>query len=482
MLTLRVTWLATRYIKEDNGTASTENLMRRSMSRIVCALLLWSSTAATEAATYYVATNGNDSNPGTQASPWRTIQHAANVVNPGDIVNVRGGTYIEAVVLTRSGAVGNPITFQAFPGEAPILNGATIPNNNGFELRGASNVILDGFEITNFRQSSLIGGAIFVHDASSNSSTTIIRNNHTHHFTGIDNPTGIWVSGYAGTVEIANNTSHNNSGSANNVNNTGIVIFQDALSSGAVTNIIVHNNLVYNENIGIKYKHAAPAGVTVTAIIEKNIVHDITGVDSQLAGIGTEQNGTVIRNNIIYNVSQNQGPGVAIGPQGGGGSANNVQVYNNSMYNVYWGVYSPDTSHSSNPNVHDNIFFTVPLSGGIPPAAGYCLTNTSGITGMDYDYFAGGVAVWGCWNGSGLLTLIQLLTSGFATHSLTGNPLFVNPSGAPPDFHLQAGSPARNVGTGGLDMGAYPTGTEVIGPTSIGTSSPPLAPSNLTVR
>ena len=31
---------------------------------------------------FYVSTNGNDSNPGTETAPWRSIQHAADTVLP----------------------------------------------------------------------------------------------------------------------------------------------------------------------------------------------------------------------------------------------------------------------------------------------------------------------------------------------------------------------------------------------------------------
>jgi hypothetical protein len=48
---------------------------------------------ASIAATFYVATTGNDSHPGTAAQPWATLQRAANVVNPGDRVVVRAGNY-----------------------------------------------------------------------------------------------------------------------------------------------------------------------------------------------------------------------------------------------------------------------------------------------------------------------------------------------------------------------------------------------------
>jgi len=58
--------------------------------------------------TYYVSTSGYDSNPGTQSNPFRTIQHACDVVNPGDTVYVRGGTYNEHITLTRSGTLSTP--------------------------------------------------------------------------------------------------------------------------------------------------------------------------------------------------------------------------------------------------------------------------------------------------------------------------------------------------------------------------------------
>src|SRR5476651_1873017 len=44
-------------------------------------------------ATYYVAVDGKDSNPGTLQLPLATIQKAQSLVNPGDTVYLRGGVY-----------------------------------------------------------------------------------------------------------------------------------------------------------------------------------------------------------------------------------------------------------------------------------------------------------------------------------------------------------------------------------------------------
>lgn len=38
---------------------------------------------------YYGAVWGNDTNPGTYAEPWKTVQRAADLAEPGDTIYVR---------------------------------------------------------------------------------------------------------------------------------------------------------------------------------------------------------------------------------------------------------------------------------------------------------------------------------------------------------------------------------------------------------
>ncbi|HEV2946207.1 MAG TPA: hypothetical protein VGX70_02455, partial [Gemmataceae bacterium] len=38
---------------------------------------------------YYVSPTGNDSNAGTLASPWQTLQFGASNLHPGDILDVQ---------------------------------------------------------------------------------------------------------------------------------------------------------------------------------------------------------------------------------------------------------------------------------------------------------------------------------------------------------------------------------------------------------
>ncbi|HVM47137.1 MAG TPA: LamG-like jellyroll fold domain-containing protein [Candidatus Acidoferrum sp.] len=81
------------------------------------------------AATYYVATNGLDSNNGSLSTPWATISHAAITMGAGDTAFIRGGTYRETVYIYKSGSSGKPIAFQAYPGEVPVISGADIFTN-----------------------------------------------------------------------------------------------------------------------------------------------------------------------------------------------------------------------------------------------------------------------------------------------------------------------------------------------------------------
>lgn len=75
---------------------------------------------------YFVSTSGSDAAPGTLEAPLRTIQHAADIAQPGDTVYIRGGTYRETVRPARSGTPGGPITFQPYGDETVTVSGADV--------------------------------------------------------------------------------------------------------------------------------------------------------------------------------------------------------------------------------------------------------------------------------------------------------------------------------------------------------------------
>jgi disaggregatase-related protein/TGF-beta propeptide/pectate lyase-like protein len=73
--------------------------------------------------TYYLATNGSDSNPGTSAAPWQTFSKAWSVMAPGDTLLVKSGRYFQAIRPTISGTSGNPITVRSEVDGGAILDG-----------------------------------------------------------------------------------------------------------------------------------------------------------------------------------------------------------------------------------------------------------------------------------------------------------------------------------------------------------------------
>ena len=84
--------------------------------------------------TYYVskAPNASDDNPGTKEAPFATINKAAQVLQPGERVEIGGGVYDEFVRPLRGGnGPDSMISYEAAPGEEVILTGAK-EYKNGF--------------------------------------------------------------------------------------------------------------------------------------------------------------------------------------------------------------------------------------------------------------------------------------------------------------------------------------------------------------
>ncbi len=77
--------------------------------------------------TYHVSKDikASDYNPGTESYPFKTIQKAADIAEPGDTVIVHEGTYSEAVVPKNSGTPSKPIKFMAAEGEEVWLSNVT---------------------------------------------------------------------------------------------------------------------------------------------------------------------------------------------------------------------------------------------------------------------------------------------------------------------------------------------------------------------
>src|SRR5690349_13363389 len=63
--------------------------------------------------TYFVSPTGADTNSGTTATvPFKTIQKALNLAQPGTTINLAPGTYTEALATKVDGTAAAPITIK----------------------------------------------------------------------------------------------------------------------------------------------------------------------------------------------------------------------------------------------------------------------------------------------------------------------------------------------------------------------------------
>lgn len=84
-------------------------------------------TFASAATEFHVASKGNDAHPGTLAAPLRTIQRAAELAQPGDVITVQEGVYRERINPPRGGASDTRrIVYQAAKGGPVEIKGSEI--------------------------------------------------------------------------------------------------------------------------------------------------------------------------------------------------------------------------------------------------------------------------------------------------------------------------------------------------------------------
>ena len=99
----------------------------KKIQMLIIAIILGFTVSAKE---YHVAKTGNDKNPGTKDKPLLTIQAAANIAQPGDIITVHEGIYRERITPPRGGESDSKrIIYQAEKGETVEIKGSEIIKN-----------------------------------------------------------------------------------------------------------------------------------------------------------------------------------------------------------------------------------------------------------------------------------------------------------------------------------------------------------------
>ena len=255
----------------------------------------------------YVAPNGSDTGPGTQARPWKTLRKALSSLRPGRRVVVRAGVYRERLEVGSGGSDAEPAEIVAYPGEHPVLIGRlrviadhvrvarlVLDGTGGaafdssLYIAGAQDVEVSECEIRN-----AVGSGVFVgDDGNSSGNVSLVRN--WIHDNGTDDfhDHGIyWAQGNGGL--IGNNLIEKSAGfgvhlypDANNVrvsNNTvvgsgrsGIIVAGDK-SSESDRNVIVNNIVAFNGELGIR--SSFDEGVGTGNLVRRNLLFGNTAGD-----------------------------------------------------------------------------------------------------------------------------------------------------------------------------------------------------------
>jgi hypothetical protein len=464
---------------------------------------------------FYVSTTGNDSNPGTQTAPWRTIQHAADTVRAGSTVNVLGGVYEELVSINKSGnAADGFITFRSYPGETAVLDAEHFtPSGRSavLTIQSKSYVRIEGFEIRNFRTAEHRLSPLGINVIGSGSHIELLKNN-VHHieqtFEGRDAPGrggngfGIAVYGTDAKTPITdliidgNEVHHLKTGSS-----------ESLVVNGNVTNFRITHNVVHdNNNIGIDvigFERTAPDPAVDQArdgVVRSNLVYNITSRgnpayrnDESSDGIYVDGGARIlIEQNVIHDVDF----GIELASEHKNRATSYITARNNLIYHCHTaavsiGGYAPERGHTDHSTVANNTLYDNDTSrtgsgefqmqwnmadnifaNNIVYAGARCLITLTKSkvdknhlpVAIDHNlYYCASGAKASTWaGGSSTVTGFDKYVeyTGNDRHSRFLDPHFVDT--AAKDFHLQSDSPAIAAGTtdgvpvGKLDLEGLP--------------------------
>ena len=191
---------------------------------------------AREYNTYSVnSATGSDSNPGTEAAPWKTILGNKAQLVAGDLVYVTG-TFNSTVEFNGlSGDVDFPITFKAY-GEGALVQTNNNNGTYGMHFTTAANLEIDGFEFTGNMRAIYFDG----------STPTNIKITNCHfyenHRNGSGEGAGIWIWNGSG-IKIDHCIFENNC-----MADEGCIV----IGNGTSGDSYIYNNVFANNVYGIR--------------------------------------------------------------------------------------------------------------------------------------------------------------------------------------------------------------------------------------
>jgi PKD repeat protein len=111
-----------------------------------------------EAAGYCVDTNNpgaSDSNPGTEALPWKTISKANQTLVAGDTVYIKSGNYTDQIAPVNSGTASGRISYRAYGSDVVTVRDTTA----AITLSGKSYITVQGINFYNCDRFMHLSGA-----------------------------------------------------------------------------------------------------------------------------------------------------------------------------------------------------------------------------------------------------------------------------------------------------------------------------------
>ena len=445
---------------------------------------------------FYVAPTGSDSNPGTSAAPWLTIQHAASTVPAGSTVYVAAGTYNESINVTVSGTSSAPITFTGESGAIVSGTGLTPSTSQTQGLWNIGSATPAGVDVSNIT----IQGFTIENYTTSNANAC---------------PAGIWISGASNGIQILNNTITNITTTSEKEGNAfgisaygtettainGLVISGNTVYGlktgnsetvnvdGNVTNFTITNNTIHdNDNIGIDAiggEGVGPSGSDYARYgeISGNTVYNISAIDNAGEGnqydadgiycdtcayvviernlvhncdlnieVASEHSGkysqyVTVRNNVVYNANS---VGISIGGYASNvGGSQYVAIVNNTLFDddtQNTGSGELQVQYHATNNVFENNLVYATSQGLF--INNYTNSEANPVT-ADYNLYYSSVSsssaqfIWDGASENGFSSYQS--TTGQESHSQYANPLFL--SSTTLNLQVQASSPAINAGS-----------------------------------
>jgi hypothetical protein len=333
----------------------------------ICAALWLLVPAMAPGADYTVAPDGDDDGPGTSAQPFRTVQWAAGVVEPGDTVTVRDGTYTDedgdtiVVNVNRAGTESDWITFRSENRWGAVIHGQDNTGEYCWNFGGsAAYVLVEGMEITE----CFWGG--FWSNAGARHIT--MKGNHVHHIGNVETSSEY---GICGVFEGREALYHVYDGNVfHDIGRTGPPdqsFNHDHAIYNCGDHAVIVNNLFYDCNAGWGVHMAGYD--TVDDVVVSNNFFAFGNVRGQLI-LWQPCHNIVIQNNIFYMPAVDNAINFLTD------DLENIVIRNNLVF----GGGLKDDDDLGVPEVHDNIEDQDPL---LVDAAGHDFHLLEGSPAID---------------------------------------------------------------------------------------------------